>query len=253
MESFSQHLWIGFAGGLLAFAHCLGMCGGFALHMSREPDRRRMICSHLLWQVGRITVYIFFGAVAGYAGGALGNLLVDYSRLQNLLGYITGVFILLMGMNLLGLLPRGTGSRAYGSLLPEICNRLKNSPSAGAAFFMGMITGCLPCPIVLAFLAYSLQTGSVVYGIGTMAAVGCGTMLPLLLFGMAGRWVQLRDWGARVGGLILVVLGVSTILRGTNFYHHLWGCAADPAHLEVLSAGHETCRPGAEEVRNGRH
>ena len=254
MEILPHYLWIGFTGGVLAFAHCLGMCGGFVLHLSREPDRRRMISTHLLWQSGRITTYIFFGAVAGFTGGIVENML-DYTRFQNLLGYATGTFILVMGINLLGLLPARVTQRMTltGSMLSGICSRMTNSSSTGAAFFLGMITGCLPCPVVLAFLAYALQTGSVWSGMGTMAAVGCGTMLPLVLVGMAGRWVQLWDWGARVGGVILVLLGLSTILRCTELHHSIGDCSCGfpPVHTATPEYGSRFAPP--EQVRNALH
>ena len=40
-------LWVPFAGGVLAFAHCLGMCGGFVLHFARAGDHRRSFVCQL--------------------------------------------------------------------------------------------------------------------------------------------------------------------------------------------------------------
>ena len=43
-------IWIGLAGGVAAFPHCLGMCGGFALHLSRAPlDHARGALRTLEW------------------------------------------------------------------------------------------------------------------------------------------------------------------------------------------------------------
>lgn len=253
MQLLSHHLWIGFIGGLLAFAHCLGMCSGFVVHLARESDRRRVMHLHLLWHAGRITMYIFMGAIVGYTGGLIQKVMFDFNRLQNVLGFITGIFILVMGINLLGLLPaKMKRSSLTGGLLGDLCSTLKNSPSMGATFFLGMLTGCLPCPVLLAFLAYALQTGSVLSGMATMAAVGCGTTLPLLLVGIAGRWVHLWNWGSRAGGLILILLGISTILRGTGFYHSLLGCSPSvPVHVQSLSNRHECPHP--TQVKDVRH
>lgn len=226
----SHHLWIGFAGGLLAFAHCVGMCGGFVLHLSQEKDRRKMLAGQLLWQVGRATTYMFLGALAGFAGGLVEGLLRG-GVLQNLLSYIAGAMMLLMGLSLLGVLPvhgKGAGSAAVAAMA-SVAGKLTAGSSA-RALFLGMGTGFLPCPIIVAFLAYSLQTGSVPGGIAVMGAVSAGTMVPLLLLGCLTRLtgLHLRSWGRTAGGIILVVLGLTTTLRGTATFHHLLGCPPRP-------------------------
>jgi uncharacterized protein len=99
-----------------------------------------------------------------------------------------------------------------------------------------MATGFLPCPIILAFLAYALQSGSVLDGMATMAALTVGTMVPLLLVGSLSRLtgLHLRSWGPKAGGVILILLGLTTTLRGTEIFHHLLGCPPKPdLHAEV--------------------
>lgn len=239
MEILTQHIWIGFAGGILAFAHCLGMCGGFVLHLSQEKNGKSMMAGQLLWHAGKFSTYIFLGAMAGFAGGFLEQLFLDHRLFQNLLSYATGAIMLLMGLSLLGLLPvssKGAESAGIGALT-ALGQRFFTASSPGSALTMGMATGFLPCPIILAFLAYSLQSGSVVIGMATMGALSIGTMLPLLLFGGATGLtrVYLRNWGPTAGGIILVLLGLTTALRGTSAYHHLLGCPPRPAlqHAQV--------------------
>jgi sulfite exporter TauE/SafE len=55
--------------------------------------------------------------------------------------------------------------------------------------------------------------------------VGAGTLLPLGVLGVAGRLAgkRLKAVGARAGGTILVLLGLITILRGTDLHHYLPG------------------------------
>jgi uncharacterized protein len=245
MNTMSHHLWIGFAGGLLAFAHCVGMCGGFVLHLAQEKDRTKMLTGQLLWQVGRGTTYVFLGALAGFAGGFVENIL-SHSVFQNLLSYTAGVMILLMGLSLLGLLPvrgKGGGSAAFGTLA-ALAGKLFANDSTGKSLFLGMATGFLPCPIILAFLAYSLQSGSVLDGMATMAALTLGTMLPLLLLGSLTRLtgIHLRSWGPKAGGVILIILGLTTTLRGTEAFHHLLGCPAKP-DLQAQTQSSESTKP----------
>ena len=233
MESLNQHLWLGFAGGIFAFAHCLGMCGGFVLHLSLGKSGRGMIGGQLLWQAGKLCTYMFLGALAGYAGGFLGMRFSSRVLFQNLLSYATGGVILFMGLSLLGMLPvrAKNAASADAGALAALSKRFFSASSPGAALTMGMATGFLPCPIVLAFLSYSLQSGSVLNGMATMGALSLGTMLPLLLLGGASRLtgIHLRSWGPKAGGIILVLLGLATALRGTAVYHRLLGCPPKPA------------------------
>lgn len=98
---------------------------------------------------------------------------------------------------------------------------------------------------MLAYLAYSLQSGTVLNGMATMGALSAGTAVPLLLLGWITRLsgAHLR-WGPKAGGIILVLLGLSTSLRGTAVYHHLLGCPAKPVLQEVPSTATKACCVG---------
>ena len=111
---------------------------------------------------------------------------------------------------------------------------------------MGMATGLLPCPIIFAFLAYSLQFGSVSAGMATMSGLSLGTMLPLLLLGGATRLskLHLRNWAPKAGGIILVLLGLSTFFRGTAIFHRLLGCPSRPALHQVQAGASKPCCAG---------
>lgn len=248
METLTHHLWIGFAGGLLAFAHCLGMCGGFVLHLSQEKDRKKMLTGQLLWQAGKLTTYMFLGAVAGFAGGFLQLAFLDQRNLQNLLSYGAGAVIVIMGLSLLGLFPVRAGGpgKSAATNLAGFCRSFFTASSPGAALYLGMATGLLPCPIIIAFLAYSLSSGSVLNGMATMGALSLGTMLPLLLLGGLTRLTRLhlRSWAPKAGGVILIILGLSTALRGTATYHHMLGCPEKPSSQQSHPKEIKPCCPG---------
>ena len=234
------HAWIGLAGGLAACWHCLGMCGGFALHLSRG-DRTWGACGRqLAWHAGKTTVYVFLGALAGFGGGLL---LVSAALpwLQRGLSWIAGAAMVVMGLWLAGWQPGVGGGRAAGEgVRAGLFRSLVAQPDARGAAVLGMATGFLPCPVVAAFLAYALQTGSVAAGMATMAGVGVGTAGPLLLAGFTGHAVaaRFRRRGAAVAGVLLVLLGILTVLRGTDAFHRRLGCpcgshaAGDAAHGE---------------------
>jgi sulfite exporter TauE/SafE len=199
-----NYLSIGFIGGVLAFAHCLGMCGGFALHLSQNQSRLGMIYRQLLWNVGRTLTYVFLGALAGFIGYRI-NLIDRLSGIQTILTYVTGAVMILMGALSLGLIPtrRKKSPNISEWFFVDIFQQIFIRPTSLAAFVLGLATGFLPCPIVVAFLALSIKSGSVSTGMATMAAMGLGTMWSLLLVGLTGHWINLRfkKWSTTVGGV----------------------------------------------------
>jgi hypothetical protein len=232
-----NYLWLGLAGGAAAFAHCLGMCGGFALHLSHEQDHRRTLGRELLWLSGKTFTYIFLGAMAGFVGHWLGGVTI-IPRIQDALAYAAGALLILTGARTLNLLPwwrrkASPSPSADGAegMLASLFRRFLLQPTAGGALTLGLATGFLPCPIVVGFLALSVQSGSTAAGMATMAALGVGTAWSLLLLGMSGQIVRqrLRKWGTVMPGVILILLGLATTLRGTEAFHRTLGCPPAPA------------------------
>jgi len=241
-----NHIWIALVAGVGGFAHCLGMCGGFPLHLSRGRSRSEMLVRQLLWHGGKTFSYMFLGALAGMLGGWLGGVTV-IPKIQDVLAYAAGGVMILMGASLLGffpwrvrLAPNAQAGEADG-LLPAIFRQFLVQPTAAGALALGLATGFLPCPIVLAFLAYSVESGSPATGMAVMAALGVGTVWSLLLLGLSGhavnRWLRgppiignlkvsaaIRKCGTAAPGVILVLLGLATVLRGTEAFHRILGC-----------------------------
>jgi sulfite exporter TauE/SafE len=67
---FSSFL-IGLLGGLGATAHCLGMCGGFPLHLSRASQRVPAFVRQCLYVAGKAFTYAFLGTLFGAIGSQL--------------------------------------------------------------------------------------------------------------------------------------------------------------------------------------
>jgi sulfite exporter TauE/SafE len=76
----------------------------------------------------------------------------------------------------------------------------------------------------------------------TMAAVGLGTAWSLVALGMTGHLVtaRLKRWGSVVGGIVLILAGLATALRGTEAYHRLLGCP--PAAGQASPAAPPCCK-----------
>jgi sulfite exporter TauE/SafE len=248
-------LWIGLTAGLLAFAHCSGMCGGFALHLSRNESRISALARLFAWNFGRTSSYVFLGAMAGYIGEAMSSRL-HLSWFQAVLAYIAGAVMVLMGLTLVGAVPHRWRRRLAAGpegLLASLFRPLLGFPSIAGALVLGLATGLLPCPIVTGLLALSVQRGSVLAAMVLMAALGLGTLGPLVLVGLTGQFFQLRfrRWAAPAGATVLVLLGMVTALRATPALHHLLGHhgSENGSVQQPCHAGHPT--PGFLDESSG--
>ena len=71
-------LFLVFTGGLLGSAHCVGMCGGFALSIGASSiNWRRNFARQFVYSAGRIATYTSIGAIVAYAGLQLNRAVAD--------------------------------------------------------------------------------------------------------------------------------------------------------------------------------
>ena len=235
-------LVIGLAAGLAATPHCLGMCGGFPLHLTRIPapagsrPSGDAVWKLLLFVTGKCFTYVFLGALAS----ALGVILLkntSFAHVAPAMRIGAGAVTLLFGLTMLGLRrprrkkPGGGGSgadtrsgdreeggnahRDYGGIWTAILGSLLARPTATSSFVLGLGVGFLPCPLPIAMLAVAAASHDVPQGIALMAGVGLGTAPGLLAVGLLGmglNW-KLKRWGMRAAGVMVSVIGVLTICR----------------------------------------
>ena len=96
-----------FLGGLLGSAHCVGMCGGFALSIgigARSVGAN--LHRQLLYTLGRVLTYAFLGVVAGYAGFWLSRKAGTLVNVQAGLSIVAGALLVFQGLLALGIVPR---------------------------------------------------------------------------------------------------------------------------------------------------
>lgn len=102
-----------FVVGLLTSVHCIAMCGGINLSQcipSGKDDSgngNSEVMPSLLYNTGRVVSY----TVIGFLLGGIGMILTDWSEtgipliLQGILKIIAGLFMVIMGINMLGVIP----------------------------------------------------------------------------------------------------------------------------------------------------
>ncbi len=204
--------------GLLGSFHCVGMCGGFVLALDRPgrvPWRRIGVQGAFL--LGKCCTYVLLGALVGALGAALVRA-PWFAAAQAVLAVVAGVLMVLAGLQLLGLLRSFPVGSLFGpgSLYERATGAVANARSPAAPFVMGALTGLLPCPLVYAFLAAALSAGSLLGAMGTMAILGLASMPALVLVVVLGAILgpALRFKMVRAAGVVVVLLGVITVLRG---------------------------------------
>ena len=216
-----------FAAGFAGSFHCIGMCGGFACALGRHGGGRAAVTErHLLYNLGRLTTYSFFGALAGALGQALFAShgteaplpTASLGTAQRVLAIVAGVLMMAMALQFFGLFHafRHAAIGFAGSTLAKSLRSLLATRSRAAPIALGVFNGCLPCPLVYAFAAQAASTAHPLRGLLVMMAFGLGTFPAMLMMGAIGRglapaWRQRGVWLA--GGCILL-LGLITIGRG---------------------------------------
>lgn len=210
-----------FLAGLAGSFHCVGMCGGFACALGRDPAGRvPLIERHLLYNTGRLATYVFLGLLAGTLGATfVGVDTFDTLTLApRLLAIVAGVLMIVMALSFFG---RFAGlHRAIagfgGTLLAASLRQVLVTPGRSAPLALGVFNGFLPCPLVYAFAALAATGGNVTGGVLTMLAFGLGTYPAMLMMGGLGQWLRpaWRRRGVWVAGVFILVLGLVTLARG---------------------------------------
>jgi sulfite exporter TauE/SafE len=239
-----------FLGGLLGSAHCVGMCGGFALVIgSRARGAAGNVGRQAVYSLGRIFTYAVFGATVGYAGLRLTEL-ATLVNVQAVLAIVAGVLLIVQGLLSAGVLRArliyalvgGTGGsaavapyRAAPALCPAggMLGTFLRSGALSHVFLAGMITGFLPCGLVYAYVALATSAGDMLGGAVTMAAFGAGTVPAMILTGSGASLVSLagRRRMLRVAAWCVVLVGAISLARGFGFlelpgWHSPGGCPA---------------------------
>jgi sulfite exporter TauE/SafE/copper chaperone CopZ/plastocyanin domain-containing protein len=240
--------------GLVTSVHCAAMCGGINLSQCLPAgaggsgtggpaggNRGAALVPSLLYNGGRVLSYTLVGA----AVGALGSAITFTGAMRGIVQLIAGVFMILMGINMLGFFPV---LRKLTPRLPRIFTRSVGAKigakieakKAGSKspFFIGLLNGLMPCGPLQAMQLYALSTGSPAAGALAMFLFSLGTA-PLMFFIGALSSILSRRFTAvvmRAGAVLVAVLGLTMFSNGLS----LSGFS-----LDSLNPGRFFVRPAA--------
>ncbi len=200
--------------GLMTSVHCLAMCGGInlsqSLHAGPAQSRFAALWPSLLYNLGRVIAY----TAVGFAVGAVGGVFIMTNAMQGALKLIAGVFMVIMGVNMLGIFP---WLRRFTPTLPNFLQRTTKLQS-GSPLVVGLLNGLMPCGPLQAMQLYAISTGSPMMGALSMLLFSLGTVPLMFLLGAAGG-VLSRSNAKRimaVGAVLVVVLGLSMLSQGAS-------------------------------------
>jgi sulfite exporter TauE/SafE len=209
-----------FVSGLLGSAHCLGMCGPFALTIgSVAPAWRTNLARQLCYSAGRIFTYAVLGAAAAFIGLRMARVVDAWANVPAILAIAAGTILVVQGLFAAGVLPkRGVGG---GVACPGAAGfrSLLQARGLGDAFLAGLFTGLLPCGLLYGMLALAASTHEIGRGLGTMVVFGLGTVPAMVAAGLGGSLlgVAARRHVYRLAAWCLVLAGLVSIARGAGF------------------------------------
>lgn len=206
-----------FGAGVAGSVHCIGMCGGFAVLLGAQArSRNALVRRQLLYNLGRVTSYVFIGALAGLAGATVLSDADGWGGgAQRLLAVVSGALLVMVALQFfgyrVGLWREGAAplAGAFAATLRSVAR----APGPAAPLALGVLNGFLPCPLVYAFAVQAAATAAPLPGMAVMAAFGLGTFPAMLLMGFGGAFAGPRMRQAWVAGTIFLVLGVITLGR----------------------------------------
>ncbi|MGC8771749.1 MAG: sulfite exporter TauE/SafE family protein [Brevinematia bacterium] len=197
--------------GILTSLHCIGMCGGINLSQSIKnnlPTEKKFIPS-FKYNTGRIISYTLIGGIVG----GVGKVFTLSSLSKGFIFIIAGIFMLIMGMNLLGFFSAGSFlSKIFGRLY----SRMNIKEKSVDPFFVGILNGLMPCGPLQGMQIYALSTRSIIVGGLSMFFFALGTF-PLML-GLGALTSFLSNKFAKsmmkVSGIVIIFLSITMFSNG---------------------------------------
>jgi sulfite exporter TauE/SafE len=223
--------------GLFGAAHCLGMCGPLvSLYADRLNSRTPgdepaplwyTLRQHLLFNLGRTTIYALLGGLFGLLGGAVfasTDLAVPFGdEVRGLAGLLVGLLVVLAGLSyafgwrnrvLSGEFP--LFGPAFRRIHDQVVERMDHLVGGPRIYVLGFAHGFLPCPLLYPAFLYALGRGDPIEGAVALAALGAGTVPAVFLYGTLYQSSDLRHHvlAHRLLGGAFALLGLHTVLMG---------------------------------------
>lgn len=207
-----------------SFGHCIGMCGGIVIAYSSTKidmnwDKSRQVWAHIFYSLGRITTYVFFGALFGFIGSV-----ISFSNIANgILLVIAGLIMVLVGVSISGrvkILSYIEHSIQNSSWYHKNFKELLHSEFLGSFYILGLLNGLLPCGLVYFFAIAAASTASIINGALVMLIFGLSTIPAMFSLGFfigVFRKTAVRNTMMKLAALGVIVYGIYNIHSGYEY------------------------------------
>jgi len=185
----------------------IGYVGGYS-----EGDRRKALLYSLTFIFGLSITFTILGAIASLMGGLFG-------MVNRTWYFIVGGVAIIIGLHLMDL---------FNWNLPVPVHLQPKRKGLLGAFLLGLLFGIVssPCatPVLVLVLTVVASKGELAYGVSLLFVYALGHCALIFLAGMTTGFVEsfiqskgisnLTSWGKRVGGLIVVSVGIYLVYSG---------------------------------------
>jgi cytochrome c-type biogenesis protein len=189
--------------------------GGVAVAVrTTTPQRGRVLAGTALFVLGFAVVFTLLATLVANIGIAL-------KTHERALNVVLGVLVIVLGLGFLGLIP-GLQREVRIRRLPAA--GLVGAPVFGALFALSW----MPCvgPTLGAVLSLATTSGQTDRAVVLAIAYSLGLGIPFVLFGLffrklIGVFKAVRRnsrWVTRVGGALLIVVGIALVTGGWNSF-----------------------------------
>ncbi len=211
--------------GLITSIHCIAMCGGINLSQciprtqeaGETKGKLAAFKPAALYNLGRVISYTAVGFVLGFAGLIFGSG-TDAGvpvMAQGILKLVAGVFMVIMGINMLGIFP---WFRRLQPHMPKFLARKVNTEKARSKspLIVGLLNGFMPCGPLQSMQIVALASGNPFAGALSMFLFSLGTVPLMLGLGSVvsalGR--KFTQKVMSIGAVLVVVLGLAMLSQG---------------------------------------
>lgn len=210
--------------GLITSVHCIAMCGGINLTQcipgkdaSPEEGGWATFRPAALYNLGRVISYTVIGFILGLAGLVIGggSGAGVPVLLQGILKLIAGVFMVIMGINMLGLFP---WLRRFTLRMPRfLAVRIgRQKGKSKQPLVVGLLNGLMPCGPLQSMQIVALASGNPFAGALSMFLFSLGTVPLMLGLGSVvsalGR--KFTQKVMSIGAVLVLVLGLAMLSQG---------------------------------------
>ncbi|MCM2339152.1 MAG: sulfite exporter TauE/SafE family protein [Burkholderiales bacterium] len=197
--------------GLIAsVSSCLAIVGGLVLSLSAkviQDDNKSTKKPFILFHLGRIFGFALLGGILGFIGKTIGINFI----FSAILGLLTSIVMIFLGLNLLGILRKNKFT--LSSNLFAYFRKVEHTTIA--PILVGIGTFFLPCGFTQSMQVAALSSGSFVSGMGLMFTFALGTLPVLALLSFSSVSFAHSNYAPlffKSAGIVVIGLGIFSFL-----------------------------------------